>query len=101
VRIRANRLRQQHLALTKIDILSKGVNIAEGCHVSDSENGHLGQNVLTRPVRPNGEGVVTNNPQNVIPEEQWKPVAYKAEAPPAGSIALNDGCWEYAEMAGK
>ncbi len=62
--------------------------------MSDSENGYLGQNVLTRPARPNGEGVVTNNPQNVIPEELWKPVAYKAQAPPAGSIVLEDGLFK-------
>jgi len=94
VRITAIRLRQEHLALSKMNVWSKGVNIAEGCRVSDSENGDLGKNVLTRPARPNGEGVVTNNPQNVIPEEQWKPVAYKAEAPPAGSVALSDGLFK-------
>lgn len=93
VRITAIGLRQQHLAFTKVDVLSDGVNIAEGCNVSDSENGDLGQNILTRPARPNGEGVVTDNPQNVIPEEQWNPVVYKAQVPRKG-VALKEGLFQ-------
>ena len=94
IRITAIGLRQRHLAFTKIDVLSNGVNIAEGRSVSDSENGDLGQNVLTRPMRPNGEGVVTNNPQNVIPESLWKPVAYKAQAPTAKTVSLKEGVFK-------
>ncbi|MBE0655692.1 MAG: glycoside hydrolase family 127 protein [Bacteroidales bacterium] len=94
VRITAIKLRQQHLAFTKIDVLSDGKNIAEGCNVSESKSGDLGKNIVTRAARPNGEGVVTNNPHNVIPEKQWKPVVYKAQAPPAGSVALIDGVFK-------
>ncbi len=90
VRITAIRLRQEHLAFTKVDVLSGGVNIAEGCNVSDSENGNLGQNILTRPARPNGEGVVTDNPQNVIAENRWSPVAFKARVP-RGDVSLKEG----------
>jgi DUF1680 family protein len=90
VRITAIRLRQEHLAFTKVDILSDGKNIAMGCNVSDSETGDLGKNVLTRAARPNGEGVVTDNPDNVIIEAQWKPVKYKAKTPLSG-VALKDG----------
>jgi uncharacterized protein len=94
IRITAIKLRQQHLAFTKIDVLSDGKNIAEGCRVSDSKNGDLGKHVVTRGVRPNGEGVVTNNPQNIIPEKQWKPVAFKAGEPVAGSVCLKDGIFK-------
>jgi len=94
IRITAIMLRQQHLAFTKIDVLSDGKNIAEGCRVTDSKNGDLGVHVVTRGVRPNGEGVVTNNPKNVIPEKQWKPVAYKAGEAVAGSVGLKDGVFK-------
>ena len=41
---------------------------------------------LTRRPRPQGEGVVTDNPENVIPAHLWKPVAFQAEAPLYGVI---------------
>ena len=94
VRITAIGLRQQHLAFTKIDVLSKGVNIAEGCKVTDSEYGDLGRNVLTRAPRPNGEGVVTNNPQNVIPRAEWKPVINKVQVPDSKSVSLKEGIFK-------
>jgi len=93
VRITAIRLRQQHLAFTKVDVLSEGVDIAEGCSVSDSENGDLGANILTRPPRPNGEGVVTDNPRNVIPDKHWNPVALKAQVPRKG-VTLKEGIFK-------
>jgi uncharacterized protein len=90
VRLTATRLRQQRLALTKLMVLSKGKDIAEGCPVKDSATGKFNASVLTRPRRPQGEGVVTNNPGNVIPVDQWKPVAYKAQAPDGG-LQVGDG----------
>ena len=86
VRLTALRLRQQRLALTKIMILSEGRDIAVGCKVSDSETGDLGESVLTRPGRPQGESVITDNPQNIIPAERWKPVPYRAQAPKGGVV---------------
>jgi len=84
VRLTASRLRQNQLALTKMIVLSGGKDVAEGGRVSDSESGDLGLNVLTRPPRPQGEYVVTDNPGNVIPPDRWKPVDYLAKAPLGG-----------------
>ncbi len=90
VRLTAIRLRQQRLAFTKIAILSDGKEISVGCCVSDSESGDLPGSVLTRPDRPQGEGVVTDNPGNIIPAEKWKPVAYRAQAPKNG-VEIGEG----------
>ena len=93
VRLTANRLRQNQLALTKMIVLSGGRDVAEGGRVSDSESGDLGMNVLTRPPRPQGEYVVTDNPGNVIPPDRWKPVAYLAKAP-LGGIEVGEGLFK-------
>lgn len=93
VRLTAIRLRQLRLAMTKIMILSDGKDIAEGCPASDSESGNLGVTVLTRPQRPQGEGVVTDNPDNVISADKWNPVVYKAQAP-RGGVQLGDGLFK-------
>ena len=93
VRLTATRLRQQRLALSKFMVMSDGKDIAEGRPASDSEPGNLGATVLTRPSRPQGEGVVTDNPGNVMPVEKWDPVAYKAHAP-SGGVRLNDGLFK-------
>jgi uncharacterized protein len=93
VRLTAIHLRQQRLALTKIIVLSDGKDIAEGHPVSDSETGNPDVNLLTRPARPQGEGVVTDNPGNVIPVEKWNPVAYKAHAP-IGDVQISDGLFK-------
>lgn len=93
VRLTALQLRQQRLALSKFMVLSDGNDIAEGCPASDSESGNLGVTVLTRPQRPQGEGVVTDNPGNIIPPSQWKPVAYKAQAP-KGGVQLGEGLFK-------
>jgi uncharacterized protein len=93
VRLTAVRLRQKKLALTKFVILSDGKDIAEGCPASDSQSGNLGISVLTRPPRPQGEGVVTDNPGNVIPFDKWSPVPYKAQTP-TGGVLLGDGLFK-------
>ena len=94
VRLTATRLRQKVLALTKFMVMSDGKDIAQGCPASDSENGSLGaENLLTRPPRPQGEGVVTNYPENIIPENNWKPVVYKAESPKKG-VTLGEGLFK-------
>jgi len=93
VRLTAIRLRQKKLALTKFVVLSEGKDVAEGCPISDSESGNLGVTVLTRPPRPQGEGVVTDNSENIIPEELWKPVVYKAQTPKDG-VELSDGLFK-------
>jgi DUF1680 family protein len=93
VRLTASRLRQKQLPLTKMIVLSEGRDVAEGGRVSDSESGDLGMNVLTRPPRPQGEYVVTDNPGNVIPPDRWKPVAYLAKAP-LGGIEVGEGLFK-------
>jgi DUF1680 family protein len=93
VRLTAIRLRQLRLAMTKIMILSDGRDIAEGCPASDSESGILGVTVLTRPQRPQGEGVITDNPNNIMPADRWNPVVYQAQAP-IGGVQLSDGLFK-------
>lgn len=90
VRLTAVKLRQKKLAFTKLMVMSDGKDVAEGCPAFDSESGSLGVTVLTRPPRPQGEGVVTDNPDNIIPVEKWNPVQYKAQAPKSG-ITIGDG----------
>ncbi len=46
---------------------------------------------LTRRPRPQGEGVVTDNPANVIAFAQWKPVALQAYSPGYQEVAIGDG----------
>lgn len=94
VRLTATQLRQNKLAMTKIMVLSEGKDIAEGCPATESHPGkdsHI--ELLTRPPRPQGEYVVTNNPGNVMPVETWKPVAYKAQTP-MGGVLLGEGLFK-------
>ena len=64
------------LSLAKIDVLAGGRNMAEGRPATaDPQLGNprdLPQ--LTRKPRPVGEGIVTDNPQNVTQPGQWRPV---------------------------
>ncbi len=90
VRLTALHLRQQRLAFSKIMIMSGGADIAAGCKVTDSGSGELADQVLTCPARPQGEGVVTDNPGNIIPAEKWKPVQYKAQTP-KGGVKIGNG----------
>ena len=94
VRLTAIQLRDNKLAMTKIIVLSDGKDIAEGCSATESNpdrNSHI--ELITRAPRHQGEYVVTNNPQNVMPVETWKPVTYKAQAP-MEAIQLNDGLFK-------
>jgi hypothetical protein len=91
VRLTATQLRDNKLALTRIMVLSDGRDIAEGCRASESNpqrDSHI--ELLTRPPRPQGEFVVTNNPGNVMPVETWKPVEYKVQTPLTG-VRLGEG----------
>jgi DUF1680 family protein len=94
IRLTATQLRDNKLAMTKIMVLSAGKDIAEGCPATESNPGkdsHI--ELLTRAPRPQGEFVVTNNPENVMPVETWKPVAYKAQTP-MGGVHLGDGLFK-------
>jgi uncharacterized protein len=94
VRLTATLLRDNKLAMTKIMVMSEGKDIAEGCATTESNpsrDSHI--ELLTRPARPQGEFVVTNNPGNVIPPKTWKPVANKAQTPMEG-VTLGDGLFK-------
>jgi DUF1680 family protein len=82
-------------ALSKVSVLSAGKDLAEGCSTSADEisanPGDLAQ--LTRPPRPQGEGIGTDNPGNVIPENKWMPVQYVAQAPHTG-VTLQGGVFQ-------
>lgn len=90
IRLTVTRLRDKVLWLSKLEVRSGGKDVAEQCPLSDSRRGHLGVTLLTRPARPQGEYVVTDNPANVIPVSEWKPVRMKARAPITG-VKMEDG----------
>lgn len=93
VRLTATSLRQQVLAMSKMEVYSGGKDAAQGCPISDKDRGYLGMMPLTRKPRPQGEGDITDNPQNVIPVNEWHEVAYKAETPLRG-ITLDSGLFK-------
>ena len=94
VRFTATHLRMQRLVLTRILVFSGGKDVAEGCKVTDSNpSPAYDPNRLTRPLRPDGEYVVTDNPGNVIPANQWHPAVIKARVPMSG-VTLKGGLFE-------
>jgi len=94
VRLTATLLRQKQLALTKMMVVSNGKDIAEGCTVTSSTKLTLWPDMLTRPPRPQGEFVVTNNPGNVTQEDTWSPVANQTKIPANGSVQLGEGIFK-------
>ncbi|MGC9261473.1 MAG: discoidin domain-containing protein, partial [Phycisphaerae bacterium] len=48
---------------------------------------------LTRKPRPQGEGVVTDNPGNIIPAHRWKPVPFQAVAP-LRNVQIGEGLFK-------
>jgi DUF1680 family protein len=74
------------LAMAKIDVISNGKDVAERCRVTGDErySDPLDLAQLTRPPRPMGEGIITDNPGNVTSAARWKPVPYLAQAPLSG-----------------
>ena len=95
VRVTATRLRDRQFLLSKLEVWSGPTDLAVGCPAADSVRGDLGRTPLTRVPRPQGERVVTDHPDNVIPARQWKPVPYRAQAPVRG-VALGDGLFREA-----
>ncbi|RZA27569.1 MAG: hypothetical protein EOP02_09955, partial [Proteobacteria bacterium] len=83
------------MSLSKFEVWSGGKDAAQGCPAKDSQRGELGVTNLTRPPRPQGEGVVTDNPGNVTAASSWKPVAFKAVTP-LGGVTLGDGVFKTA-----
>ncbi len=87
------------LTIAKISVLSGGHDLAVECPVTADETygnpADLAQ--ITRPLRPQGEGVVTDHPENVLPASAWKPSGYKAQAP-RGGVTLQGGIFQTAMM---
>ncbi|MEI8289058.1 MAG: beta-L-arabinofuranosidase domain-containing protein [Verrucomicrobiota bacterium] len=95
VRLTVTRLRKGKLELSKMEVWSGGRDAAEGRPVADFAKGNLGVTMLTRHPRPQGEGVVTDNPGNIIPASRWKPVADQVQRP-LRSVHLDGGVFETA-----
>ena len=93
VRVTATALRQKQLTLSKLEVYAGGNDVAQGCSISDLDSGFLGKTLLTRAPRPQGEGDITDNPENVIPADKWNPVSYKIHAPTSG-VTINDGIFK-------
>lgn len=92
IRLTATRLRRARghsgyaLALSKIEVLSDGRDVAAGCPAAGDPNSAREEDLaqLTRRPRPMGEGIVTDNPENVTPAAGWKPATNRAWAPLTG-----------------
>jgi DUF1680 family protein len=93
VRLTALALRDKRVELSKLEVWSGGVDVAQGCSISDNVHGNLGKTPLTRHPRGQGEGVQTDHPNNVIPADQWRPVPFKINAPLSG-VRLGDGVFK-------
>jgi uncharacterized protein len=85
------------LSFAKVEVLAAGRDVAEGrpaaADPATANPNDLAQ--LTRKPRPVGEGILTDNPQNVTDPQSWKQVSYRAEAPRRG-VELGDGLFREA-----
>lgn len=79
-------------ALSKIEVMSGGVDIALHRPVTvDAAYGNPEDaQQLTRSLRPQGEGLVTDNPQNVTGAGEWHRPIHRAREPLAG-VQLQGG----------
>ena len=84
-------------AVSKLAVLSAGKDIAEQCPATaDAATGNHDDLVqITRLPRPQGEGFVTDYPENVIPATAWKTVEYQAQVPLTG-VTLERGLFQTA-----
>lgn len=89
VRLTAVQLRSNKLCLGRIMIFHEGKDLSVGAKATDSGKSQ-NLDALTAPHRPDGEFVVKDQPENVIPEKQWHPVKNVVETPLTG-IKLHDG----------
>ena len=79
------------LILSKVSVVSDGIDVAEGCVVSvDPIYGNRDAQQITRKMRPMGEGIVTDHPENVTGPDTWHFQSYQVHVP-TGGIALKDG----------
>ncbi|MGH9615351.1 MAG: beta-L-arabinofuranosidase domain-containing protein [Acidobacteriaceae bacterium] len=89
--------REYTLTIAKIAVISGERDIAVECPASADQTygnpAELAQ--ITRPLRPQGEGIVTDHPENVIPASEWKPAVYKVQVPRNG-VTLQGGIFQTA-----
>lgn len=80
------------LGLSKIAVLSNGSDIAVGRPVTADERLGNPESLaqITRKLRPMGEEIVTDCPENVLPVSQWRPPASKATVPRRG-VTIDGG----------
>lgn len=91
-------LGQSHfLALSKLEVLAKGTDLALGRPVTvDRTHGNEEDaQQLTRAPRPQGEGMITDNPQNITLARDWRPAANRALTP-LGGVELRTGLFKSA-----
>ena len=86
-----------NLTLAKMAVISGGHDIAVECPVTADETyGNASDPAqITRPLRPQGEGIVTDHPENLIPASEWKSAVYKVQVPRRG-VTLQDGIFQTA-----
>jgi len=92
IRLTAMRLRNSEqgagyqLALARFEVLSAGSDAAERRPVIGDPNFANPEDLaqLTRAPRPMGEGVITDNPANVIRAAKWRPVPFAVTIPVSG-----------------
>jgi uncharacterized protein len=82
-------------ALSRISVLSQGSDVALSCiATADPIYGNPDDLMqITRPLRPMGEGIITDNPSNVISEGKLQRVPYRAQVPLNG-VTLNGGLFQ-------
>jgi DUF1680 family protein len=91
VRLTVTKWPKENFSLAMMDILTGDKVVSELQPVQvDSTYGGGQPNRVTRRARPMGEASITDNPQNVIPADQWKPPGYAAVSP-LGGVTLGDG----------
>jgi DUF1680 family protein len=85
------------LALSKISVFSRGEDIAVQHPVTGdaryANEKDLAQ--ITRRSRPMGEGIVTDNPLNVIPTSRWRIVRNRLTTPLSG-VCVEEGTFQQA-----
>jgi DUF1680 family protein len=85
------------LALNKIGVISGGKDVAVGKPVTgdDALGNTKDYAQLTRPERPMGEGIVTDNPANVTLAAGWRRVSEMTQTP-LGGVTPGDGLFRKA-----
>jgi DUF1680 family protein len=83
---------QYAFVLSKIEVLSRDIDVALHRPVSMDEafGNPLDSQQLTRSPRPQGEGIISDRPENVTSPANWHAAVYSAQAPNDG-VELRDG----------